>query len=67
MVKKVVKITVGKDGSFRTEAVEGFAGTSCEQQTKGLELILGGVETGSGKTDDYYRPDEGPVGIDIFN
>lgn len=67
MVKKVVKITVGKDGSHRLEAVEGFAGTSCEQQTKGLELILGGVETGSGKTDDFFRPDDSPIGIDVLN
>lgn len=66
MVKKVVKITIDKTGGYKMEAVEGFAGTSCTEQTKNLELILGGVETGEGKTDDYFKPDDSPVTIDIF-
>lgn len=66
MVKKVVKITIDKTGVYKMEAVEGFAGTSCTEQTKGLELILGGAEIGEGKTDDYYKPDDSPVSIDIF-
>lgn len=66
MVKKVVKITIDKQGGYRMEALEGFAGTSCAEQTKNLELILGGTETGEGKTDDYFKPDDSPVSIDIF-
>lgn len=66
MIKKLVEIRVAKDGSYKMEAKEGFAGVSCQEQTKDLELVLGGTETGSGKTDDYYK-DDSPIGINIFN
>lgn len=66
MVKKVVKITIDKKGVYKMEALEGFSGTSCTEQTKGLELILGGSEIGEGKTDAYYGPDDSPVTVDIF-
>ena len=66
MMKKV-KITVAQDGTYKMTALEGFSGQSCVEQTKNLELILGGEVIDSGKTEDYYGPDDSPVSIDIFN
>ncbi len=67
MQKKEVKITIGTDGTYKMEALEGFKGQSCTEQTKGLELILGGDKLDEGKTDRFYDPDDNPVSIDIFN
>lgn len=64
LTKKKVKIVIAKDGSYTMTAMEGFQGESCTAQTKNLELILGGTEVGSGKTDAYYDGDEAPVTID---
>ena len=64
MKKKVVKITVNKIGGYQLEALEGFAGASCTEQTKDLEILLGGVEEDSGKNDGYYKPDDSPITID---
>lgn len=52
--KQLVEITIKKDGSFSFEAKEGFQGESCKNQTKQLEMVLGGETTGTTKTKDYY-------------
>lgn len=54
MAKQVVEITVKKDGSFSFEAKEGFKGSSCRNQTKQLEMILGGEVDSTENTKDYY-------------
>lgn len=65
LTKKKVQIRIAKDGSFTLTAGEGFTGESCTLQTRNLELILGGSEVGSGKTDAYYDGDgEAPVSIE---
>lgn len=61
-MKKVIKFTIDKEGQYQMECLEGFSGTSCTDQTRGLELILGGTVTGEGKTDSYYDPDS-PISI----
>lgn len=67
MTKQTIKITVAKDGSYTMTALEGFAGQSCMEKTKDIELILGGNEVDGGKTDDFFKPDDAPVTMDIFN
>lgn len=54
MNKQVVEITIKQDGSFTFEAKEGFKGESCRNQTKSLELVLGGQVESTQNTKDYY-------------
>ncbi len=63
MVEKKIKITIDTKGGYILEAKEGFAGTSCAEQTRCIELSLGGQEVGEGKTEDYYKPDDDSVSI----
>lgn len=68
MVKRSVRIVIDKKGAHTMEALEGFEGASCIEKTKTLELILGGEEVGSGKTDNYYKDgDESPISINLGN
>lgn len=63
--KKKVQIRIAKNGEYTLTAGEGFTGESCTLQTRNLELILGGSEIGSGKTDAYYDGDsDTPVSIE---
>lgn len=57
---KTIKIIIAEDGSYTMKAGEGFAGTSCVQQTKTIEQLIGAgaTVTGEGKTNDYYKADE---------
>lgn len=57
MNKQVVKITVKKDGSYSLEAMEGFAGQSCREKTKDLELVLGGEAVSTENKSTYYDND----------
>lgn len=57
MEKRLVKITVSKNGEYKMEALEGFVGQDCINKTKDIELVLGGQETGAGKTDKYFEDD----------
>ena len=41
---KRIEITVGADGNYSIDAMEGFGGQSCEQKTANIISILGGVE-----------------------
>ena len=56
-MKQVVEIVVKKDGSFTFEAKEGFQGANCREQTKELELVLGGEQVKTENTKDYYKDD----------
>lgn len=64
MNKQVIEITVKKDGSYTLEAKEGFAGQSCREQTKHLELMLGGESTNTENTAAYYD-ESGDNGISL--
>lgn len=55
--KQVIEITVSKDGTYTFNAVEGFSGESCRNQTKQLEMVLGGEAVSSKNTKDYYGDD----------
>ena len=67
MEKRVVKFVIPKDGSYRMEAMEGFAGQDCINKTKDIELILGGQQIDEGKKDEYYGGGDNPAEINIFN
>lgn len=54
MAKQIVEITVKKDGSFTFKAKEGFKGANCRNQTKNLELVLGGEAVDTENTKDFY-------------
>lgn len=58
MRKEVVEIRINTEGGFTFQAKEGFAGTSCIERTKDLELALGGRAVSQEKTDDYYKNDD---------
>lgn len=49
-----VRVVIDKTGAFSFEALEGFTGTSCVEQTKEIEIALGGVEVEEGKTSAFY-------------
>lgn len=57
MNKQVIEIRIKKDGSYTLEAKEGFAGESCREKTKQLELMLGGEAVSSENTSAYYDYD----------
>lgn len=65
LTKKTVEIKIDKKGNFVLEAKEGFAGTSCTEQTKQLEIVLGGTAVDSGKTNAYFDDDFSPVSIEL--
>lgn len=63
--KQVVEITVKKDGSFTFEAKEGFQGANCREQTKDLELVLGGQLTSSKNTKAYFDGEGGAADVNL--
>lgn len=63
--KQVVEITVKKDGSFTFQAKEGFSGQSCRDQTKNLELVLGGQLEKTENTKDYYSGGRGDASVNL--
>lgn len=66
MNDKRVKIVIDKQGNYAIEALEGFSGSSCVDQTKTLEVAIGGIAVSEGKTNAYYDPDsENPVYVDL--
>jgi hypothetical protein len=66
MKQKKIKITIDGKGNYTLQALEGFSGTSCVEQTRCIELSLGGTEVSEGKTSDYYDSDgSNPVGINL--
>ena len=66
MNKEVVEIRIDSKGNFTFLAKEGFAGSSCVERTKELELVLNGTAIATQKTDDFYKPDDNdPLKINI--
>lgn len=57
MRKEIVEIRIKEDGSFTFQAKEGFAGESCMERTKDLEIALGGKEISKKKTKEFYESD----------
>jgi hypothetical protein len=62
--RQLVEITIKKDGSFTFEAKEGFAGESCRDKTRELEIVLGGEAVGSKNTPGYYD-DGGDMNVNL--
>lgn len=56
MAKKI-EITVGADGNYSIDAMDGFGGQSCEQKTANIISILGGVEQDKKYKPEYFDPD----------
>ena len=54
---KRIEITVGVDGNYSIDAMEGFGGQSCEQKTANIISILGGVEQDKKYKPEYFDPD----------
>lgn len=66
MNQKRIRITIDTKGGYGLEALEGFAGTSCVEQTRELEVAIGGMAVDEGKTDAFYDSDgETPVFVDL--
>jgi hypothetical protein len=66
--KRSIKVVIDKQGAFTVQAMEGYAGQSCVEKTKNVELLLGGdaTEVAAGKTDKYYEGDgESPVSVSL--
>ncbi|WP_165797688.1 DUF2997 domain-containing protein [Heyndrickxia sporothermodurans] len=61
-----IQITIDPKGNYGIEAKEGFSGASCVEQTRELEIAIGGMVVDEGKTSDYYNPDDNnPVSLNI--
>ena len=60
-MKQVVEIKINKDATFSIQPKEGFKGKSCVEETKNLELVLGGEKISQEKTSDYYKG--GPANV----
>ena len=56
MAKKI-ELTIGADGNYTINAMEGFGGQSCEQKTANIISILGGVETDKKYKSEYFDSD----------
>ena len=65
MQKKQVLITVKKDGTYSVKPQEGFSGTSCVEQTKDLEILLGGEMVSQEKTSEYYDGDTPDIDLNL--
>lgn len=66
MNQRRVRITIDGKGNYSIEALEGFSGTSCVEQTRELEVAIGGMVVDEGKTDAYYNPeDDNPVNLNL--
>lgn len=64
--QKRIKITIDQEGNYELEAMEGFSGTSCVEETQCIEVALGGVAIDEGKKAEYYESDDdAPVFVDI--
>lgn len=65
MNKQVIQIRIKKDGSYTLEAKEGFAGESCRDKTKHLELMLGGEAVDTENTSAYYDNDDDDMNLNL--
>lgn len=65
LIKKSIKIVIDKNGNYTLIAGEGMEGASCVEKTRDIELVLGGHEIDSGKTDAYYKGDDSPISINL--
>lgn len=57
MDTRKIRITIDSKGMYKFEAMEGFTGASCTNETKSIELVLGGKAVARGKKDNYYDGD----------
>lgn len=55
MNKQVIEIRIKPDGAYTLQAKEGFAGESCREKTRNLELMLGGEAVDTVNTSAYYE------------
>ncbi|MED1125210.1 hypothetical protein [Bacillus atrophaeus] len=64
--QKRVTLTIDSKGGYSIEAGEGFTGASCVEQTRDLEIAIGGSAVSEGKTDAYYEGDgDNPVNLNL--
>ncbi len=64
MDQKKIKIVIDNKGNYSIEAMDGFTGQSCVEQTRTLEVAIGGSVEEEGKKNSYYDPDDGnPVEV----
>ena len=54
---KRIEITIGEDGNYSIDAMDGFSGQSCQQKTQNIIAILGGVEQDTKYKPEYFDPD----------
>lgn len=60
---KVVEITIRRDGTRDIDLKEGFGGVGCVEQSKKLELIIGGTAVEAKEKPEMY--DSGDVSVDL--
>lgn len=60
MQKKSIQIKIDKEGNWSMETKEGFSGASCVEQTKSLEIAIGGETVADSKKPEYYNGDDQP-------
>lgn len=57
MRKNKYTFTISPSGEVKME-YEGVTGAQCLEETKEIELAIGGQQVDSGKTDDFYKPSD---------
>ena len=58
-VTKKISVRIKPDGSYILETKEGFAGSSCQEETMGLEQQIGGDVVASSVKPEFYDSDDG--------
>ena len=65
MSQKRIQFTIDNKGNWGMKTLEGFSGESCIEQTRNLEIAIGGVMTAEGKTSEYYDMGDSEVPVTI--
>lgn len=63
---KRMKITIDQKGNVETDLLEGFAGQSCTQATKFIEVAVGAGDIQQKEKDEYYQDEDYNMN-EIFN
>lgn len=67
MSQKRIQFTIDNKGNWGMKTLEGFSGESCVEQTRNLEVAIGGSLSAEGKTSAYYDADGGDASVTISN
>lgn len=65
MNKQKIRIVIDKKGDYTLKALEGFAGEQCRQETREIEMLLGGEAVSTENTKEYYDDPGTDIGLNL--